>query len=138
MLKNYTSNSRYTFENIQKTLIAHHAKQISFEYIDNGKIKTLIFVLSVNGKDFGFKLPARVEQVKALFDREGYRYDPEQPYKTAWANIRDWIDAQMALIDTGQVKIEEAFLPYMVDSSGQTYFEHLEKKQFLLEGGESK
>ncbi len=39
----------------------------------------------------------------------------------------------MALIDTGMVKFEEVFLPYMLDRSGKTYFETLEPKHFLLE-----
>ena len=54
-------------------------------------------------------------------------------YRTAWANIRDWVTAQMALIDTEMVRIEQVFLPYMVNKQGQTYFDVLKEKQFLLE-----
>jgi hypothetical protein len=33
------------------------------------------------------------------------------------------------------VKLEEIFLPYMVNPKGETFFENIEKKGFLLESG---
>lgn len=32
------------------------------------------------------------------------------------------------------VRLEEIFLPYIVDANGQTLFEKIEEQQFLLEG----
>lgn len=142
MIKNYTSTSTQTFDKIQKILIEHNAKSINFEY-KNGKVSGLIFVLEINGNDFGFKLPARVEGVESIFyknKKPRYNWqnaepltdkEKEQAYRTAWANIRDWIDAQMALIDTEQAKLEEVFLPYLiVDSKSQTLFEKYEDNGF--------
>lgn len=40
----------------------------------------------------------------------------------------------MALLDINMVQFEEIFLPYIVIPSGQTVYEKLEEKQFLLEG----
>ncbi len=134
MIKNYTSNSKQTFDKIQKVLREHNAKQVLFEY-DGGKVVSLSFALDISGKLVGFKLPVRVEAIKKIFDNEGYRYDPEQPYKTAWANIRDWLDAQMALIDTQQVRMEEVFLPYAVNQEGRTYFEVISDTGYLLSSG---
>ena len=135
MIKNYTSNSKQTFDKIQKVLSTHKAKQLLFEYGDDWLIKSLSFALDINGRLVGFKLPARVEAVKKIFDDEGYRYKEEQPYKTAWANIKDWLEAQMALIDTNQVKIEEVFLPYAVNRQGKTYFEAISNQGYLLPEG---
>lgn len=132
MIKNYTSNSKQTFDAIQKTLITHKAKQVLFEYGEAGQVKSLAFVLDISGNLVGFKLPARVEEVRKIFENEGYRFKEDQPYKTAWANIRDWLEAQMAMIDTGQVKIEEVFLPYAVNHEGKTYFEVISDKGYLL------
>lgn len=146
MIKNYTSNSKQTFDKIQKILIDHKAKSIMFEYDENGKIKTLNFLINVNGVDVSFQLPARVDKVEQLFYKnKKRRYDWQQPspltdsekdqaYRTAWANIRDWLDAQMALIDTEQVKLEEVFLPY-AKTNGKTFFEVMESKSFNLELG---
>ena len=58
------------FDNIQKTLISHKAKNISFDYSDNGKITTLAFVLNIKGNFVSFKLPARVEKVESIFLQE--------------------------------------------------------------------
>lgn len=136
MIKNYTSNSKQTFDRIQKVLVTHKAKQIFFDYDDQGKVKAIAFTLDISGKNLSFLLPARVQAVKRIFDNEGYRYEEDQPYKTAWANIRDWIEAQMALIDTNQVKMEEVFLPYMAVGKDKTLFEDFEQKHFQLPSGE--
>jgi hypothetical protein len=66
-LKNYRSESTTTFDTIQKCLIAHRAKQVSFEYDDTGKVVSLVFVLEINERRYPFKLPARVENVEQLF-----------------------------------------------------------------------
>lgn len=52
----------------------------------------------------------------------------------AWRILKDWIEAQMALLDIEMVRFEEIFLPYIETNSGQTIFERLEDKKFLLEG----
>jgi hypothetical protein len=125
------------FQTIQKILVTHKAKQLMFEYSDDGRVYALTFSLEINKKLHAFKLPARVKSVEHILygTRPPTPTQKEQAYRTAWANIRDWISAQMALIETGMVKFEEVFLPYMVDRSGKTYFETLEQKQFELESG---
>ena len=124
-------------QTIQKTLVNHKAKQLMFEYGDGGRIYSLTFSLEINKKLHAFKLPARTKNVEHILygTRSLIPTQKEQAYRTAWANIRDWISAQMALIETGMVKFEEVFLPYMVSHSGQTYFETLEQNQFQLESG---
>lgn len=137
MIKNYTSNSKQTFDQIQKCLAEHKANQVMFEYDDNGQVKTLNFALKIGDRFVGFRLPARVENVKKIFDNEGYNYKPEQPYKTAWANIRDWLTAQMALVDTDQVKLEEVFLPYAITKDNKTFFETIQENKYQLGSGQS-
>lgn len=149
-LKNYTSNSANTFNNIQKCLAEHKAQQIMFDYNDNGKIAGVAFALKIDERMVGFKLPARVEKVEQIFleekknkPRNRYYYgtmtlttdEKDQAYRTAWANIKDWIVAQMAMIDTGMVKPEEVFLPYAVTREGVTYFEAIKNNNFMLGSG---
>ena len=97
-------------------------------------MKAITFGLDINGQQAGFRLPALVENVAEILyggkDRWGRtkkitNTQREQAYKTAWANIRDWIDAQMALVDTRQVKLEQVFLPYLVQKNGNTLFENI-------------
>jgi len=144
-LKNYTSEGRGTFEKIQKVLASHGANRIMYDYGPDGQLTAITFGLDINGQPMGFRLPAMTDNVYQLMyggmskyhngrDISAKRY--EQAYKTAWANIRDWIDAQMALIDTRQVKLEQVFLPYLIVKGNETLFEQLERKQFALPSGD--
>jgi hypothetical protein len=108
-LKNYTSEGRGTFEKIQNILTNHGANKIMYDYNADGTLKAITFGLDINGQPAGFRLPALVENVAEILyggqDRWGRtkkitNAQREQAYRTAWANIRDWIDAQMALVDT--------------------------------------
>lgn len=58
----------------------------------------------------------------------------EFAYNVAWANIKDWILAQMALYETEIVELPQIFLPFM-RSGDQTVYEQLQSKQFLLGSG---
>jgi len=140
MLKNYESSSPLPniFAAIEKTLTTHGAKQVTREY-DNGLITAISFVVDTKRGPLAVKLPARFDRVKEIFDQQGHHYKPEQPYRTAWATIRDWIDVQMALIDWDMVKVEEVFLPYAVGNNGKTLFENFEANglPMLLKGGDT-
>ena len=137
MLKNYKSSSPLPniFNSIEKTLTTHGAKQIIRDYGNDCKITDISFVVPTKSGDLAVRLPARFDRVKQIFDNDGTRYKEDQPYRTSWATIRDWIDAQMALIDWEMVKLEEVFLPYAVNKDGKTYFEVLENRGFKLGSG---
>ncbi len=139
-LKNAGSRSNATFEKIQKILATHGANQIMFDYRKDGsgQVEAITFGLEINGKMQGFRMPALVDNVAHILykGRDMTEKQYEQAYKTAWANIRDWIDAQMALIDTRQAKLEQVFLPYLLIGETQTLFEKLESTQFALPSGE--
>jgi hypothetical protein len=137
MLKNYASTSALPniFNAIEKTLAAHRAKSIIRDYDGQGRIKSISFVIDTPKGEIGIRLPARFDKVEKIFQDQGIRYKPDQPYRTAWATIRDWVDAQMALIDWEMVKPEEVFLPYAVNTDGRTYFEVIEDRGFSLESG---
>ena len=58
--------------------------------------------------------------------------DYDQSLRVAWRNIKEWTESQMALIAAGQAKIEQVFLPYVLNKNGQTFFEIFEENQKLL------
>jgi hypothetical protein len=137
-LKNYTSSAALPniFGDIEKTLISHGARQIVKDYDrDTGKTIALSFIIATPSGDLAIRLPVREDKVRQLFKNQGLRWKVDQPYRTAWATIRDWISAQMALIDWEMVKLEEVFLPYAVNREGKTYFEVLENRGFKLGSG---
>jgi hypothetical protein len=148
-IKNYTSDKSLEkiFAELQQTLAVHGAKQISYDYGDDGKVHGVAFAVKVHDHLIRVKLPARIEQAQAVLKRqwdEGMishkrerenTYGDEQAYRVAWRNILDWVQAQMALLEIGMAKMEEVFLPYMQDREGVTFFERMEQRGFLLESG---
>ncbi|MBA2287520.1 MAG: hypothetical protein H0W02_18760 [Ktedonobacteraceae bacterium] len=140
-LKNYRSDASLSaiFEAIRLTLASHKAKRISFDYDDAGQATSIQFVLEVHGTALTFRLPARFENVERLVaesNRSAGRSQKgdalrDQAMRTTWANIRDWLSAQMALIDAGMVQTEEVFLPYLLNEAGQTYFEVFQERLAL-------
>lgn len=41
-----------------------------------------------------------------------------------WRIIKDWVEAQMVILETKMVKIEQVFLPYLYDlESDKTFYE---------------
>ncbi len=142
-LKNKESRSTGTLEKIQKVLSAHGANRIMYDYDNDGKLKAITFALTIDGQVQGFRMDALVDNVYEIMyagmkkSNGKVNYEPkrrEQAYNTAWANIRDWIDAQMALVATRQVKIQQVFLPYRVMKNGQTLSENIEQNPALLLG----
>ncbi len=125
-------------ETIQQALINHGAKQINLEY-EAGQVVALAFVLEIGGARHAFRMPARIQNVliKLYGKRRIYtETQQKQAYVTSWANIRDWVTSQLAMIDIGLVKMEEVFLPYMMISETSTVFDMYEQQQFLLGSGE--
>lgn len=135
-LKNAYSkiNIQHLFNGLQKTLSSHGAKQIVFEYAEDGSgmIIGLTFIIKYKDRYLPIKLPARIENVAKVLENQGFTYSKEQVYRVAWRNINDWVEAQMALLECEMVRMEEIFLPYMTDQTGITYFERIERNQFLL------
>jgi hypothetical protein len=149
-IKNYTSEKPIDriFAEMQQTLVTHGAKQISFEYGDDGRVHGVSFTIKVYDRFIPVKLPARVEKAQAVLKdqwqtgvishkRGGEKtYGDDQAYRVAWRNILDWVQAQMALLEIGMAQMEEVFLPYMVTKTGETFFEATQRNDFQLTNGE--
>ena len=59
----------------------------------------------------------------------------EHVYRVAWRIIKDWVEAQMALLETEMVKIEQIFLPYIITKDGKTVYEIMAGLNFQLPEG---
>ena len=69
--------------------------------------------------------------------RQKVKCDREQAERVAWRIVKDWVEAQMAILESEMVQMDEIFLPYMLSNSGQTVFEAYRNNQLALGGGES-
>lgn len=123
--------------------LANHSKDnggISI-YYDGESITGLSFLIDTGVQQIPVKLPVKVDECLKVLKKEK-RENPrkqikdtrEQAERVAWRILKDWVEAQMALLDIEMVRFEEIFLPYIETKNGQTIYERLEGEQFLLEG----
>lgn len=124
-IKNYTSEvSVYkSLAEIQAALAEHGARRIMVEYDNAGQPMGVTFSIETPAGPRAFCLPANVEGVRAVMSRQKVKDANGQAERTAWRNVRDWVLAQVAIIEAGMVQIEEVFLPYMTDGSGRTLYQ---------------
>lgn len=137
-IKNYTTSVDVykSLGEIQGALASHGARKIMVDYDGAGQPVGLLFGIETPEGPRGFCLPANVEGVRAVFDRQKVKAQPGQAERTAWRNVRDWIMAQMAIIEAGQVQLDEVFLPYLTDGRGRTLYQLYQGGQLALGSGE--
>jgi hypothetical protein len=131
-----------TINEIQDVLANHGAKAIMTNYGDNGKIESLSFQILVDGQSRAVRLPCDPVPVFKVLSRQyeegkiprGF-VDEHQALRVAWRIVLYWVTAQMAILETQMVKLEQIFLPYMVMRDGKTLFESMVKTGFKLLGG---
>lgn len=135
-LKNTSTQSPVAnmLNEIQKALIRVGATGMQYKFGDAGKIVGLAFGLSIQGNDIGFVLPIRIDKVKAVLKKDNNKRwdDDDYVYRVAWACMRDWVVAQMAMLETEQVDPLQAFLSYAQDKSGMTVYEKITSGNLLL------
>ena len=135
-LLNYTTKVDIytTLGAIQGQLVKHGAKKIVQDYDDQGRIVSLSFLIETPAGVRGIRLPANVDAVHTVLARQKVKCDREQAERVAWRIVKDWVEAQMAILESEMVQMDEIFLPYMVNDKGQTFFAAYRDNQLRLEG----
>ena len=136
---NYTTtvDAYKTVAEIEQILVKHKALSIMKNY-DGEMITAVSFVVDTGYNQIPIKLPAKVNECLKVLENEkkkgtkNVKATKEQAERVAWRILKDWVEAQMALLDIQMVKFEEVFMPYIVDQTGRTLFEKLEEQQFLI------
>ncbi len=139
---NYTTtvDAYKTVSEIEYILVKHKAKSIMKNY-DGETITGLSFLIDTGTQQLPVILPVKIDECLKILKKEK-RENPrkqikdtmEQAERVAWRILKDWVEAQMALLDIEMVRFEEIFLPYIEADNGKTIYQKLEEKQFLLEG----
>ena len=121
---------------IQVILADHGAHSIMVSYRDKMP-ESLSFLIQVRDEELPFRLPANIKGVKAVLEKQGVRR--EIPYEFAlrvgWRILKDWIRAQMAILEAEMVKIDQIFLPYLITKDDQTLYESFVNRGFYLTEG---
>lgn len=138
---NYTTtvDSFKTVSEIEHILVKHNAKSIMKNY-DGESITGLSFLIDTGVQQIPVRLPVKIDECLEVLKKEkknsprsNIKATMEQAERVAWRILKDWVEAQMALLDIQMVRFEEIFLPYIETGNGQTIYERLEEKQFLIE-----
>lgn len=140
-LLNYTTSvpvSR-TLSQVHGLLIEAGARAIMTEYDEDRKASGMSFAVQTPFGQQGYTLPVRTERVLAVLVRDGvgpkYR-TPEHAERVGWRILKDWLEAQLALLSTEMVTLDQVMLPYMRGDDGRTVYELYLDKQLALPVGE--
>ena len=136
-----------TISEIEGILIRYGATAVLKEYTE-GTIEAVSFRVKVGQNEVPIRLPCRWQAISEIFvkrkagkwnyivGKEQRKVIAEKARRVAWRQILRWVEAQMALVETSMVKVEEVFFPYIMAPSGQTLFEIQEHKGLLLGSGD--
>lgn len=128
-LANYTTqvSASKSASEIEVMLQARHARAIVKEFDQQDNLAAMSFIIPTKHGDLPFQLPANAGAVKRVLERQAVRatIDDARAQRVAWRILRDWVRAQMAIIETEMVSIEEVFLPYMVTANHQTLYQRM-------------
>lgn len=146
-LLNYTTkiDPDKTAAEISRCLTQHGAQAIMTEYDESTSyIKALSFKITVDGQPLAFRLPCDWKPVHDVmykakrnnYSGRGVAEREAQAVRTAWRIVKDWVEAQMALVETRMATTQQVFLPYAVMRDGRTLSEHVSTDpKFLLGDG---
>jgi hypothetical protein len=102
------------------------ATQIATQF-EKGEPSGLYFTLLVGGNTIPFQLPARIEPIFKIINGDGYSRDKakdmSQAKRVAWRQIYRWIQAQVALVETGMAKADEVMMPYIQVAPNETLYQ---------------
>jgi hypothetical protein len=153
MLLNYTTkiDADKTVAEISRILSSHGASAVMTEF-DGETVTALAFKIKLNGRELSFRLPVDWRPVYEILiqgkkkppsyatgNRSLAHWESEhrlQAVRTSWRIVKDWVEAQMALVETHMVSTAQVFLPYAIMKDGRTLSEQVTTDpNFLLGPG---
>jgi len=139
-IKNYTTtlSAMACVAKVQAALVEHGAIGVQMMFDADKRISALAFGLpNKDGKVLSFSLPCEWRKFQEVLHQQGVRrwQEDEYAYRVAWANIKDWVLAQMALYETQMVDMPQVFLPFAQGKGGKTIYELIQGSGMLLGDG---
>lgn len=140
-LLNYTTKieASKTVSQIMSILAKHGAKAIMINYDDDGQIESLAFQVATPHGDAHIQLPIDPDAVLRVMSRSTVPrslVNRPQAVRIGWRILKDWVEAQMAILETEMVKMEQIFLPYIQIQDGKTLFQVFEDRKMITQGND--
>jgi hypothetical protein len=132
---NYTTQikAEKTLAEIQIMLAKAKAQALMMEYED-GTPSALSFRIKTGAGVMSFRLPANIQKIYQVIIRNQRitlkLRTREQAARVAWRIMKDWLEAQLAIVEAEMVDLEQVFLPYAQNSTGATLYESLKSQDF--------
>ena len=128
-LLNYTTKVpvERTMNDIERALSKAGANAVLKEYDSTGQVSAVSFRVDIGGDFVPYRLPADYAGVtRALKLDKAYRDDAHMR-RVAWRIIKDWIEAQMALVQAQMAELPQVFLPYAQTNTGETVYQRIKE-----------
>jgi hypothetical protein len=130
-----------TIGEIQQELAKHEAKSVKIDY-KNGQPFALSFLIDTPSGEIGIRLPCNHAPVLRVLEKQyeerkisrGF-VSEEQAYRISWRVVLYWIKAQMAILETEMVTIDQIFLPYMLIENNKTLYQKMLDTRFQITDG---
>jgi hypothetical protein len=147
---NYTTKvaATKTIGEVQELLVKHGASRIAIDYLDGNATGVTFAVTTVHGPRL-FSLPVDVDAMERLLKNHRSSggmsaaafHTRAHAERVAWRVIKDWLAAQLTLVQTEMASLDQVMLPYLhTDQSGRTlYAAYRDRENVLaLESGEDR
>lgn len=129
---NYTTEipADRTVGEIQTILARAGASSIRVDYAD-GQPDAVVFTLPIGSETIAFRVPSRWQGVLFILRKDQAREmrpkfrSEVHARRVAWRIVKDWIEAQIALVQSGQATLPQLFLPHAVRPDGRTFYDEL-------------
>lgn len=137
-IKNYTTtiDPKKSIGKIQEVLNENGADSVHISYKDQ-KPDKVDFVIKVDNTMVRFRLSVDVSAL--LMAMKNDKKIPRslcntvQAEKVAWKNKYEWLQIQMAEIQSGQARLDQLLLGWAVTNNGTTLYDEFRNSNFLLE-----
>lgn len=113
---------------IASILAKHGAEQVTTLYADR-EPTGISFRIGTPYGPRNFELPANAEGVHETINRQWSRGElrggpkfrtRDHARDVAWRILKDWVEAQLAIIEAGMARLDEVMLPYLAIEPGRT------------------
>lgn len=135
---NYTTkiDSYKTITEIQQILSRRGATKMIVDNDIKGNPIALTFCIQWRDSPLLFALPCNFEGVlRAMKNNKKVprsQCTEQQALKVGWRIVKDWVEAQMAIVEAQLAELAEVFLPYAVTKNGNTLYKFIQTDSRLL------
>jgi hypothetical protein len=128
-----------TLTEIERLLARAGARSIRVDYQAAGTPTAVSFVIETPRGARGFRLPADLEAIWRVLTRQWQQgHMPrrfttrEQAARVGWWAIKDWLEAQLVLVETQMVCLEQVMLPYLRVADDQVLYDAYREQELPL------